>query len=285
LNQIPRDYPGVLTELLNAKADISARNPDGMTPLHIAAVKNNIVAVNALLAAGADPDDGGIYGMSALMMACHGGTCSLDVVSALIAAGADVNHVGSSYLSAMSLAISQNRTDVVSALIDAGADVDVIQSKMPMAILELATSSEMKAILEKAGAKKREWLDTESSELARALFSDNIELVSQLFGSADKEEKNVLFGMAVHGNKLQMVKCMLAAGADASVSYMGASALMLASMEGHPDIVRELIDAGADIAAKDSTGKTALQWAAKHKHRDIVALLLAKAKELKKMNK
>jgi ankyrin repeat protein len=196
-----------------------------------------------------------------------------------------VNHVGSNYFSAMSLAISQNRTDVVSALIDAGADVDVIQGKMPMAVLHLAMSSEMKAILEKAGAKKRDVLDMESSELARAFFSDNIELVSQLFGGADKDEKNVLFDMAVHGNKLPMVKCMLAAGADASASCMGASALMVASGEGHTDIVRELIDAGADVNAKDDDGKTALQHAAKNKHREIVALLLAKAKELKNANK
>jgi ankyrin repeat protein len=241
--------------------------------------------VNALLAAGANPDDVFGYGMSVLMMACNAGTYSLDVVSALIAAGADVNHVNSNYFSAMLLAIGRNRTDVVSALIDAGADVNVIQRKMPFPILELATSSEIKAILEEACAKKREMLDMESSELARAYFSDNAELVSQLFGSADKEEKNILFGMAVHGNKLQMVKCMLAAGADASASYMGASMLKLASREGHTDVVKVLLDAAADITAKDLGGKTALQHAAKNKHRDVVALLLAKAKELKKMNK
>jgi ankyrin repeat protein len=30
---------------------------------------------------------------------------------------------------------------------------------------------------------------------------------------------------------------------------------------------------------------TALQWAAKHKHRDVVAMLLAEANKLKKANK
>jgi ankyrin repeat protein len=49
--------------------------------------------------------------------------------------------------------------------------------------------------------------------------------------------------------------------------------------------VRELIDAGADITFKDDDGRTALQWAAKLKHRDVVALLLARAKELKNANK
>jgi ankyrin repeat protein len=56
-------------------------------------------------------------------------------------------------------------------------------------------------------------------------------------------------------------------------------------MCGYADIVTELVDAGADITLKDEGKMTALQRAAKMKRRDVVALLLAKTKELKQMNK
>jgi ankyrin repeat protein len=73
------------------------------------------------------------------------------------------------------------------------------------------------------------------------------------------------------------------------VRFRGWSILYLASGDGHIDIVIELIDAGADITAKHPNsmgmGMTALQHATKKKHRDVVALLLAKAKELKNVNK
>jgi ankyrin repeat protein len=65
--------------------------------------------------------------------------------------------------------------------------------------------------------------------------------------------------------------------------------LFVACKQGHTAVVKELVDAGADITSKDINGKSALhhatRHAAKHKHRDIVALLLAKAKELKSANK
>jgi ankyrin repeat protein len=84
-----------------------------------------------------------------------------------------------------------------------------------------------------------------------------------------------------------MVKCLLAARADADTKYLGNGTSMLAaaSAKGFTDIARDLLDAGADLAYKGPDGMTALQSAAKGKHREIVTLLLAKAKELKNANK
>ncbi len=48
---------------------------------------------------------------------------------------------------------------------------------------------------------------------------------------------------------------------------------MLAADEGHVNNVRVLILAGADINARDKSGKTALEYAQENGHRVIVRLL------------
>jgi ankyrin repeat protein len=140
-------------------------------------------------------------------------------------------------------------------------------------------------MLKKAGAKTKDQLIADRSELVRAVSDGNIELVNKLVGNADAEEKDTALIIAVRENMLPMVKCLLVAGANPGTTSGGISMLIWACVGGLTDIVRELIDAGADITFKGEDGMTAMQWAAKGKHRDIVALLLAKAKERKNTNK
>lgn len=54
----------------------------------------------------------------------------------------------------------------------------------------------------------------------------------------------------------------------------GTTALHLAAYGGHIDVVKFLINAGADVSAFDFPGLTALHWAAYKGHKDIVSLLL-----------
>ena len=54
------------------------------------------------------------------------------------------------------------------------------------------------------------------------------------------------------------------------------NALMVASFEGHLDIVQLLLDNGAKVNDVDSTGMTALMLAAERGHLEIVKLLLSK---------
>jgi ankyrin repeat protein len=81
------------------------------------------------------------------------------------------------------------------------------------------------------------------------------------------------------------VKSLLAAGVNPSIPCHTKDLLSFASIKGYTDIVEALLAAGADIREKDADGMTALQHAAKNKHRDIVAMILAKANELKNANK
>jgi ankyrin repeat protein len=53
----------------------------------------------------------------------------------------------------------------------------------------------------------------------------------------------------------------------------GYTALMAASEYGHREIVKLLIEAGADVNAADWYGRTALGWALRGGHTDIVNLL------------
>ena len=50
----------------------------------------------------------------------------------------------------------------------------------------------------------------------------------------------------------------------------GVTALMNAALFDHPAVVRRLLRAGADMAARSTSGKTALQWAKEQGHAECV---------------
>lgn len=283
INSTPCDYPGILKALVNAKADISARDDDGATPLIAASSNKNVEAVNALLAAGADPNDVDDKKQSALLIASR---CDcLGAVSALIAAGADVNCVTSYGDTPLGAAVESNNVDMVSALIAAGADVNHVFFDGTPLDGALATSHDaIVTVLMEAGALT--WLDlmVQTNELLSIGNTSRIILNTVLIDKASDIDRENALKFSVASNILTEVKSLLAAGVNPSLRFRAMDLLSVASIYGSADIVRELIDAGADIAFKDSTGKTALQHAAKHKHRDVVALLLAKAKEIKNAN-
>ena len=62
----------------------------------------------------------------------------------------------------------------------------------------------------------------------------------------------------------------------------GTTALMLATIRGHADIVELLLENGADIHAENADGKTALSYAQKSEqpYSDVIATLLKFAKDM-----
>ena len=73
------------------------------------------------------------------------------------------------------------------------------------------------------------------------------------------------------------MQLLLARGANpnANDTRTKHTALMLAIAEGHADIVRTLVDAGADVHAKSAGGFTPLLFAARHGSRASSEILLA----------
>ena len=75
----------------------------------------------------------------------------------------------------------------------------------------------------------------------------------------------------------EIIRLLLEKGADvnAKESTIGATALSFASSDGHPEIVRLLLENGADMNAKDNvTGYTALIEATSNNEIEVVRLLL-----------
>jgi hypothetical protein len=81
---------------------------------------------------------------------------------------------------------------------------------------------------------------------------------------------------------LDVVQVLLAQGAkvNAKASNNGATALMIASQKGHLDVVRALLAKGAEVNMKTVNSVTALMLASHEGRRDVVQALLAKGAEV-----
>lgn len=81
----------------------------------------------------------------------------------------------------------------------------------------------------------------------------------------------------------QLAITQLAKGAspNSTVPVLGTPAIVLASAEGHVEIVRALIARGADVNAEDFAGWTALHAAARNGHKEIVSVLLERGARIK----
>jgi ankyrin repeat protein len=72
-----------------------------------------------------------------------------------------------------------------------------------------------------------------------------------------------------------VVRALLEAGANIEArDNNDQTAILVASRWGHYAVIRALVEAGADIEAKDNSGRTALSWAASKGQQDIAEILL-----------
>lgn len=115
------DHGEIAGLLLDAGAAVDAANRYGVTPLALASVNGGAAMIARLLDAGADPNRPNPEGETPLMTAARTG--GADAVGTLLARGAEVDAVeGWRGQTALMWAAAQNQTAAVEALLDAGAD-------------------------------------------------------------------------------------------------------------------------------------------------------------------
>ncbi|HVK54144.1 MAG TPA: ankyrin repeat domain-containing protein [Burkholderiales bacterium] len=107
--------------LITHGARIDARDRDGYTPLHWAALGDFEIVVRLLLSKGADANVRSRYGITPLIQAAVRG--HLAVVEALLASGARANESTDEGWSALHKAIANGHYKVVEMLLDHGGDL------------------------------------------------------------------------------------------------------------------------------------------------------------------
>ena len=106
-----------------------------------------------------------------------------------------------------------------------------------------------------------------SSYLRRGLSADSADI-----------KGNTLLQITARTGDLPMVNALLSFKANPKLrNALGETALMLAAVEGHVEVVRRLIDAGSDI---NGEGWTALHYAAWKGHLEVCKLLMSKGAEI-----
>ena len=117
-------YPEVIQTLVDAGADIHARNQHGMVPLHKATMSDNeeVEVVNAMLEAGANPNHCNNDGQTPLHFVRQHSSAA--IAATLLASGADPNHLDKGGNTPLHAAAEHGKlAQVIVDLIAAGADI------------------------------------------------------------------------------------------------------------------------------------------------------------------
>ncbi len=208
--------------------------------------------VRRLLEAGADPDHRDGAGASLLLVAA--GLGDEQTVSALLQAGADIHVVdGAMGVSALHRAAQAGSVPILTALLDRGAYIDqqsAVNGHTPLldacfykryaAIDFLLRRGANMALRNTLGLTPMDWALRQKDDKIKALLQE------QGRRDADLTQKQALLA-AVRANDLARVKQLVGQGADVDqVARDGNTPLLIAAKFGYTEIIRTLLEKGAD---------------------------------------
>ncbi len=227
--------PQAVEAALNAGANINYADSNGWTALMMAALYGHIDIVRLLIDAGAHVNCANNYDNSALMWAALYG--HTEIVRLLLEQGADVNRANNYGDTALIWAARHGHEDIARMLMGHGA-------RMPT-----------EGDLQKFALQVRQALSAifESNELAYAAARGDTKRVVGLLSTLPKAQPLTINHQDTHG----------------------VTALHWAAAQGYNDIVKLILDLGANINLQNAEGNTPLHLAARNGNLTTVRLLLA----------
>ena len=235
--------------LIDAGANVNAKDNFCRTALMLASIYEHLEIVKLLVANGANVNAKDNNGQSPLSFASE--SCNKEIVEFLIKNGADVNAKDNDGFTALMCAVAlsfqifdediERSLETIRVLVENGANIN-------------AKDNDGETALDKA----------KTDEVWELLVSLGAKITSTL---SQKDLDNELYDATKNGD-LEKVKECLTNGANVNITQdFGLTPLMWAAgaaHKGHLEIVKLLVEHGADIEAKDSNaGYTALIFAAK----------------------
>ena len=249
-----RDEIDIVKLLLANRADVNTATNRDFTPLYAAAYDGDVEIVKLLTALGADVNLATDLGWTSLYAAVHGG--HLETAKLLIEHGADVNLATRHSMTPLYAAVRANMREMIELLIENGADVNI------------AT-------------------DTSWSPLIRACRDGNGEVVRLLLRNGGEVNVATDIGwsplmLACDTGNREFAEAFLRSGAHVNTTMQdGWAALHLAARKGHTEIVGMLLgQQGIDINIANEELETPLHESAERGHEQVVRLLLEKGAEV-----
>ena|GEM_PF-2981904 len=220
--------PDVLRVLIKGGANVNAKLDNGSTSLIMAASEsNNPEVLRVLIEAGADINAKDKDGTTPLMYAC-GENSNPEFSIALIKAGADVNAKRNTGLTALMLAASaKSNTEVLNALIQAGADVNA--KEMAYGFTPLLYAAQ----------------DNNNPEVLNALIKAGADV------NARSNSGATALAIATVKNNAEVLKTLISGGVNVNAQTEAPTAMFVAAGTREPEIVSLLLEAGAEVAARD----------------------------------
>ena len=269
--------------LIEHNAAIEARNDVGSTPLLCASKNGRLTVVRLLTDYNADVnehDDGGNYPLH--LAAAYG---DVEVTRILLERGAKVNVWNDNGSTPLLIASMKRHYPIVRLLLDHDARVhvhDSAQGNTPLHHVAMHGPFELARTLLERNAEVNSRNDHRSTPLLLASeFGDRrvVQLLLDHGGDAyarDWDGDTPLHCAALRG-RLEVTRMLLELNIEVnSRNEKGSTPLHLASAgygEGFPDVVRLLLDHGADAQVRNFSGKTASEVASGPRQQDIVQLL------------
>ena len=221
--------------LIRSGANVNARNDLGATPLWAACQNGSESMVRRLLTAGANPNAALLLGETPMMVAARSGSPA--VVELLAAKGANVNARAARGQTALMWAVAQKQPEVVKVLLANGADIH---------------------------ARSDSW-----TEVMAVPPHGYLE-----YNRAIPHGSDTALMFAARVDDLASAKLLVAAGANVNdEDAWGVSAVVLAAHSGFTDVVEFLLEKGAN-ANSDRAGFTALHEAVMRRDENLVKVLL-----------
>lgn len=273
------NYPVIVEALLSAGADPRHRNKQGSTPLHESVHTDSLEIASMLLEAGGNPNSGDDLGRTPIHDAVLWNT--FPILRLLAANGAQIDARDGTGQTALHMASFAGNNEIAVWLLSSGATVDVRDNRgqTPLFVAGESDHVETISLLLENGAnlllRDNKGRTVLHSSIAAGRTSSSLYLIqsgSDIF-AVDGSGKSPL-DLAMEGGPALLASLMNRSMVNRQ-DNMGNTPLHLAVMaKADEDIIRIILDEGADRRARNASGKTPGDLALEMGNTAVAALVM-----------